>query len=474
MRCLTVLEKLIKAIIFLLILLFGYYVYSNLERREVVVNIGPTSEVIRNPYLAAEQLLQQKGVDTIKYSKPPKSEDFNVDSMLIITDNRSLASRDVAEDLYEWVKSGGHLVWSVRRYKSEWTDALSELSQVTGYYSDEEEDSNSSGEAGIINDLLQDEGDEDKPVSELFEEHNERLKKERLKKEELEEKSKQASSVDGNQKELTPSQQVEQDIIDVEADKNIDQLVVLLGKKPSDDLYLDLGCTCFYLDHPFINPGLNISDREAVGLADQSLLYSASPASDEGKKLLHFRVGNGHMTVLTSTSIWTNDEIGLFDHAHFLQTLAGDASQVIFQSNVEWPSLWQLLLDWAMEFVVIATILFFAALIKLGVRFGPIKEEILTVRRSIIEHIRAMAKFHWRHQHVGHLASPLRTEINQKMRIVNSEYDQLNDQGRYQLIAERVQLPVEDVEKVFTNQDMLTDGQFCQAIKLLEKIRKTL
>lgn len=457
-------EKLLKPVVWLIILLLGYYIYLNIERRETVVNVGPTLDVVRNPYLAAGQFLQQQGKAATQHSKPPKSEDFHTDDMLIITDNRTLASRGVAVDLYEWVKSGGHLVWSVNRFHSERTNALSELTHITGYSVENEEGSDSTVDAGVFDELARDEDDEDKSISELLEEHNERLKKE----------PKQSPMVTEDEEELTPSQQVEKTIIDFELGKDIDRLTVLLGEQVSEDLFLDQGCSCFYLDHPSINSKASIPDVEVGSLADQTLLYTAGLLSREGKKLLHFKVGKGHMTVLASTSIWTNREIGRFDHAHFLQMLAGDSSQVIFQSNVEWPSLWQLLLDWALEFVVIVTVLFFAMLVKSGVRFGPIKVETLTTRRSIVEHITAMARFHWRHQHVGYLVSPLRAAINHKMRMIHSGYDQLNDHERYQLIAERVQLPVTDVEQVFVNQDKLTDGQFCQSIKLLEKIRKTL
>ncbi|MCB1668607.1 MAG: DUF4350 domain-containing protein [Porticoccaceae bacterium] len=445
-------EKVFKPLLALLIILSGYLIYLNIERKETVVNSGPTPEVIRNPYLAAVSYLQNKGLSATQQTRPLKAVDLYTDDMLVITDNSAITEMGLATDLYEWVRTGGHLVWAMDGYPEESQSALAELAQIGRYFpEDQDQVDESAEEKSTLNDA-------DESLSEQLEEYNQALK----------------SGLDlpaekvADDEALTPSQLVKKAIADHEAGKDIQTLTVLVGKNSFEDLFIDQGYGV-YLDHPFLGGVSN-----SVGPTDQALLYAAGPPSAEGARLLHFRVGAGNMTVLLSTDIWLNHQIGRYDHAHLLWLLAGDATRVVFQSHVQWPPWWQLLLDWALEFVVIVGILFFALLIKLGTRFGPVQGSVPAIRRSMIEHISAMAKFHWRHQHVDHLIEPLRSAIYNKMRIIHSGFDELSDRERHRLIAEKSQLPLVKIEEAFAKRNMLTERQFCQVIHLLEIIRKSL
>ena len=461
----------IRILILLLIVLIGVYLYLNLEKKEVVVNIGPASEVYLKQFLAAKKYLEPRGIELIERSKPPAVADFSTGDVVVVTDQKSIVSEQMARDLYQWVESGGHLVWSTDGDYEDTDSTLSILTGVTWRYASEGSREYASPIVGTV-EYWQDalDAEDDRPFSEQLEEYNQQL-------EELEEKrdteeSEQPAEEFDESEELRPSEAVLQSISDYEQSTIIEELVRLEKDSLSAAIWFHQH-GWRVLDHPLIDP-----EYTPVEVDNQRLLTVARSAL--GAALIQIEVGYGTMTVLVTTDIWNNDEIGYFDHAALLSEIVGDTERVIFQVNPEWPSIWQLLREWALEFMLVLTLVTLLMLVKLSHRFGPILGGETTTRRSLMEHIKASANFHWRNKHTDHLLSPMRSAVVSRMRLSYANFDQLSEKQQLQLIAEKSAVPLSDVENAFLKQDdlpektSLTDWQFAQSVQLLNKIRKEL
>lgn len=104
------------AVLFLLVVLFGYvgyWIYTHYEREEVEVRTGESAAARRNPWLAAEQLLDRLGIRVESRSgrqyltSPPAS--FGV---LFVRDLGAPLPKARQDALLAWVEAGGHLVLS--------------------------------------------------------------------------------------------------------------------------------------------------------------------------------------------------------------------------------------------------------------------------------------------------------------------------------------------------------------------------
>lgn len=82
------------------------------ERVEVEVRTGLSQEARRNHLLAAERLFQRLGVETRSFQGPIElpSEGY----VLVLSPPEHDANRDWHEELFDWVRRGGHLILGFR------------------------------------------------------------------------------------------------------------------------------------------------------------------------------------------------------------------------------------------------------------------------------------------------------------------------------------------------------------------------
>lgn len=470
-------SKLITGLIVLLVALMGYYIFSNLERVEVVINEGPTSEVLRTPYHAASKYLESKNLDVSYRSTPLKQSDLNSNELLILTNTNSVADEETALELIEWVSSGGHLVWTINIYTDEHNGHLATLLGIEVLHD---------GEGYDFYEELDDIGNTTKSANDdqvEGEEKNQEITSEDSLSDEFEELQAllEAQGLASNEdtdfyENLRPSEQTLYDIHYEESRAEGDEVALI----EADSIKTDLGRDpIFFITdnyHSFRYPSKLFNEQYShkldSSIGQLKMLYSGE--SDNGKKLIHFSLGSGEMTLVTSTDIWSNYEIGLFDHAHLLGVLAEGSDAVIFQNDIRWPSIWSMLTSGALETLVALGLIFIVIFTMKVPRFGPIAIDRSLTRRSIIEHVSAVAKFHWRHEQSDHLLAPLRQSIYQKMRLYLADFDQLSDKQRYQWLANRLGMSIEQISVAFDKETELQDWQFTHVIQLLEKIRKTL
>ena len=109
--------------------------------------------------------------------------------------------------------------------------------------------------------------------------------------------------------------------------------------------------------------------------------------------------GKGRVTVLTDYQFMTNGSLGRADHADFLVALVGPdlkGLNVVLTPREDVDSLPALIWRYGWSVLVVLLLLIVAVLWRAGMRFGPLEPRPEPVRRSLLEHVRAMGEFLWR------------------------------------------------------------------------------
>ena len=107
---------LLGGVLLFIIGLGGYNLYQRLEIVESVEKITLGGEARRNPLLAARIFLNRMGViASTKQSLQGLNNLPNSQSVLLISSRRSTLSQQAINDLYAWVREGGHLITRINQ-----------------------------------------------------------------------------------------------------------------------------------------------------------------------------------------------------------------------------------------------------------------------------------------------------------------------------------------------------------------------
>lgn len=185
--------------------------------------------------------------------------------------------------------------------------------------------------------------------------------------------------------------------------------------------------------------------------------------------LLHYRFGQGAVTVLADLSMFDNAYLDDHDHADFFWALLhmeGEPGVVWLQFSPQIPSLMALV--WRHAWMVILSLpVALAALIWASSRrFGPILPPSEGQGRSLLEHIRASGRFLWRRGSGEALLEASRQRLLQAWRKRHG----VVDSG---VIAARTGLERKHVEAVL-NDKTRNAQDFTKLIKLIRQIEKRL
>ncbi|MGI0117476.1 DUF4350 domain-containing protein [Zooshikella sp. RANM57] len=191
-------------------------------------------------------------------------------------------------------------------------------------------------------------------------------------------------------------------------------------------------------------------------------------------QLIQKPIGDGRVTVLTYMGIWQNDEIGDYDHAYLLHLLLKDHSSVWWLYGLEYPSLWQLLVQHALPILVsLGTFILFFCWYR-AKRFGPTKPEASPERRQLLEHLQAVASFFWRNKQSSYLINTLKQQVEQRIRLHHKQYSELPQAKQYRLLATLSGLPVEEIQWTMSQDSLQNEIEFIRVTRNLQHIRNQL
>ena len=430
-------DKIAFALLFIIIAFCVYGFFTFYERYEEEENIGYSLKAKQNPYLAAEYFLEKNNVDV---SSDISSLDFSrigSDSTLFITDvNSVLLTTAKIDDAIDWVSEGGFLIVGVNS-EDELSDSLLQRFDLQLFEND----------IGENTDPLGFPDDEPAKLSEILREQNKNAQEgiednENVNNESGENKTDLNSFISGlGYSEPTSAVEVSFD--------NVDDILNVYFPD-----YMSLDFT-YYAD--------NNHD-----------LYTAG--NGFGIHLVQANVGEGVITFLSHSTIWTSRNIGAGDNAYLLALLADESSPFHIIYDIRRENLWQLIKKFAFETIIICSLLLFAWLWYKAVRTGRILAPPSPDRRAFTDHIMAVSEFHMAEKNQQLLIDAVKEGLFEALRKRDHQFEKYDIKTQASLIASWCQLNEQNVHNCleFFNQANTNQIAFIQQMQMANTIRKQL
>ena len=147
-------------------------------------------------------------------------------------------------------------------------------------------------------------------------------------------------------------------------------------------------------------------------LIDESDEYLWRYQAKDGTRILALRWGDGRVTLFSTLRPFDNHRIGKLDHAELLWSVLSDSSsrELFLVRYLDTMSLPRWLWERA-PLALVATALFMCLwLWRVVPRIGPLVPAAGVDRRSLLEHIRAVGRFHADQRRQGRLLEALRAD----------------------------------------------------------------
>ncbi len=157
----------------------------------------------------------------------------------------------------------------------------------------------------------------------------------------------------------------------------------------------------------------------------------------EDPNYLVFPWGDGLVTLISDSSVFTNNRIGKFDHARLLAHLASDQGRVWLLYSAQMPSLLSLVWHRAPHLVVTLLLLGLLTVRWMSRSSGPRLAIQTSGRRDLLEHLQASAEFAWRNDLDVGLLEGARQQVEKRWLAAHPVLVQLDGEARCEWLAKR-------------------------------------
>lgn len=419
-------SNLIIVLTLCLLSLVAYGLYNAIEFYDETIRSEWSSKAKRNPYFAAEKFMTQRGKEVQSSNNLRDLSSLSKSASLFISHNRQSLSQQRVDELIAWTVDGGHLI-------------------VTAFYDSDENASDLLLDAFSVSkqevscdcdDNEQSDSNQEKSFSELLRDANKEIKKQ------LEQKA------EDNDKPIPDS-----------------ELTLLKFDGISEPVRINFGQS-YVLQHP------TIDDPNGEAYTDMIPFYWAS--NKAGTQFMQFEVGQGILTVLSDSEIWTSENIGKQDHAYLLSILASGKENLTILYGMQMPSLLTLIGRNAPELLIASALSLLMWLIYNARRFGPIQQENLNPRRSLDEHIQACSKLLWYSDRSQNMIANLRESIYRHLRLSYPEFSGLEQQQQTEWLSHKCQMSEEQIEQAMSANNYTNQDDFYKTVRLAQRIGKKL
>ena len=408
----------IGAALLLVFGLLGIYLLSNLSSYPETVKHGPAPEARANPYLAAEQFLQQRGLQVQRADGLDVLKQLpSVGQTLLLLGDRNSMTPKQAERVLAWAAKGGHLLFVAERL---W---------------DEEE--------GSSGDLLLD-----------------HLGIQQYESEALDEDANAAADESAAAEDETSTAPTAEAEPAVAADASSD-----------DSPYPQL--TQLYLENEDAPAYFNFdTDFHLYDAEDRAHAWANSDAATHLLQLYH---GDGLISVVSDSWIWQNGNIGEYDNAWLLWYMTQD-SQVTLLYRADRDNLLSLLTEHFPQALVSLALLLAFALWHLGQRQGPMLQPVTRNRRQLQEHVRASADFLLRHNGQHNLLQGLQQDIQRRARHRHPGFERLPVAEQWQVLGRLTRQPSSLISQAMRPlpKQRLAAADFTRQVANLQTLRNAL
>lgn len=396
--------------------LLAWALYSNIEFYDEEVESGWSLEALRNPYLAAQQFFERSGIPVIDADSLDKLDSLQGVRTLLITDANQVVSPRQVQQVLAWLENDGNIILTANAVSNS-DDLLLKEFNVEVARRDYDDDEQGDG----------------KSISESMREYNRQI-----------EEGKTREEIAGSLGEETA-------------------LTIIGFGEEIGDLEIAFN-TARVLKHPYI---------ESDDYDDDGQRPVSWSSSDHGVHMMQFEVGEGLLTIVSDSSIWTSYRIDAYDHAYLLWILSSRDGDFAILRPLLRDSLWQLALQHASEMLIAAALLLALWLWYLGHRFGRILPRSAGHARAMGEHFASITQYLWQRKRAGDLIAPLRQRVLRRASLNLAEFARADEQRQYELIAERCEVPVDSVRRAL-HSSQFNETTFVHTVKLLRQLEQSL
>jgi len=411
--------------IFLLMGVSGFALYNTIEFYDETIKQNWSRKALINPYLAAEQFLALRGNNVESSSRMKRLDQLPEKGTIFINDSRQLKKQERIDALLNWMKRGGRLVVGGHLNRSNNKNLLFDYFDVTIKKADCDCEDNINGKKESKEPVV-------KKFSKLLREIKEKQDKE---------KSEESA--------------------EFENDIPVSELTSLNFENIENSLQIHFDHSTT-IDHPVLN------DELAKNYNGPKPFYFAK--NKAGPHFMQFYVGEGLFTVLSDGSIWESRSIDKVDHALLLLYLLGSNNKIVLLRGMQMPSILELLTRYVPELLFASMVWLLIWLLYKIKRFGPIREQNISVRRSLDEHIVASAGHIWRSKKGNKIIENIHTIIFHKIRRKNLGFTALDKKQQVNWVSQHCILSEKEVVTALYTEEVASEEHLNKIVRLIQKI----
>lgn len=402
----------------ILLALLGWGLSQMIEFYEETEQTEWSINALRNPYLAATQFIEQSDLKVVEADSLLKLDSLEGVSTVLVTDSKQVINSLQLDRVLEWLEQGGNLIITANDPDDE-DDLLLAHFEVTV-------------ERSVIDDDV--DADEDTSLSDNLSDINERID--------------QGMTME----EAMTSLSLDTETTSIRFGEDIGSLEIAF------------------------NSGTYLYHQAIYEDSYQSLYEPFSwTSSEHGTHLIQFEVGDGLLTILSDSSIWTSRRIDEHDHAFLLWVLMSKDGALAILYPALRDSLWVLLKRHAPEFLLSLAFFIVFLIWNQSFRFGRVESAPNGGGRSLNEHFTTTALYLWHHRSVGFLLQPLRQQVLRKacLSIPKLAAGETSSSLQYEMISTQTNMDRNTIEQAFTN-SADQDISLIKTVRLLKQIEKAL
>jgi hypothetical protein len=194
-----------------------------------------------------------------------------------------------------------------------------------------------------------------------------------------------------------------------------------------------------------------------------------------GTRILQFDWGEGDITVLSTLRPFTNREIGRLDHAELLAQVTGasEPGELFLIRQFESVSFLSWLGQHAAAALVALAVFVLVWLWRIVPRFGPLAPSPAPDRKSLLEHIRAVGRFHLDQHELPRLLVLLRADCVELFGRRAPQAQGLDDAARLREAARLSGVRPRELAQAFSGRAD-TPADFANAVRTLATFRRRL
>jgi hypothetical protein len=194
--------------------------------------------------------------------------------------------------------------------------------------------------------------------------------------------------------------------------------------------------------------------------------FEAATSQVAGSHYLVFPWGDGSVTLISDSGVFTNNRIGEFDHARLLAHVAADSGSVWLLHSAQMPSLLNLIWRSAPHLIVTLVVMGLLTVWWMSSSSGPILAIRKSGRRDLLEHLQASAEFAWRNDLKVGLLDEARHQVEKRWLSTHPVLIQLDAEARCEWLAKRTGLSASAIFKALYPNQLDTTQMIKNSINL--------